>query len=46
MEQIKAGGLTWVGHVSNAAYNLTVAGQCRTCTGFAIGPSHPGEEAP
>ena len=41
VEPARAGGLT-----CRHSCQLTVAGQCRTCTGFAIGPSHPGEEAP
>jgi len=38
-ELTKAGGLT-------CSEELTVAEQRRTCTGFAIEPSHPGEKAP
>jgi hypothetical protein len=41
VELTRAGGLT-----CRYLCRLTVAGQCRTCTGFAIGPPHPGEEAP
>lgn len=41
VELTRAGGLT-----CRHLRQLTVAGQCRTCTGFAIEPSHPGEKAP
>ena len=35
------GRATWLGPEA-----LTVAGQHRTCTGFAFEPSHPGERHP
>jgi hypothetical protein len=35
----QVGDLAWT-------YVLTVAGQRRTCTGFAFEPSHPGVKAP
>jgi hypothetical protein len=42
VEPARAGGLTWVDHIRNVTCILTVAGQCRTCTGFAIVPErHP-----
>ncbi len=39
MISFRAGDLAW----TNV---LTVAGQRRTCTGFAFEPSHPGVKAP
>lgn len=43
----KAGDLTYSANpLGDQFVEITVAGQCRTCTGFAFQPSHPGVEAP
>lgn len=39
MNSFQAGDLAWISI-------LTVAGQRRTCTGFAFKPTHPGVKAP